>query len=88
VTADGTTLYFASNRGHDGGYGRTDIYVARRMAADGPFGEPALVSEVNAAGSANRTSWVSPDGCRLYFASDRASPGSEDIYVAEKPATQ
>jgi hypothetical protein len=37
-------------------------------------------------GAQDLMGWVSPDGCRVYFASNNAAGvGESDIYVAERP---
>lgn len=79
VTPDGLTIYF-----------RTDataiqlgfnIASASRSTADGVFGAPALVPNVNT-DSDDGPSWISSDGCRLYLSSDAA--GTNDVYVATR----
>lgn len=80
-SADGRTLYFASNR--EGGYGGTDLYSAR-MDSRGRFAKPRNLGPViNTAG--NETfPYVSDDG-HLYFSSDgHPSFGQLDIFVAKR----
>ena len=61
--------------------GGRDIYLAT-VAPDGDVGVPEPVSSVN--GPANdRDAWISVDGRRIYFQSDRE--GVDRIYVAERP---
>jgi Tol biopolymer transport system component len=79
-SADGTYVYFASDRA-DGGVGLSDIWMAKRAAAGQPFGVPVNVKELNTDGEDFPT-WLSPDGCRLYFSSKRN--GNDDIWVAER----
>jgi Tol biopolymer transport system component len=81
-SVDGLTLYFASDR-PSGDAGHADTWVARRANATGKFLSPQRVDEVATAGELNRPSWLSVDGCRLYFESNRS--GNFDIYIAEKP---
>lgn len=77
VSADGLTLYFLSARsGRD-----FDIWVATRSSPGAAWGTAVEVSEVNTMFD-EAPSWVSPDGCRLYFSSNRV--GTFDIYVAER----
>ena len=79
LTPDDRTLFFASNRpGGEGGY---DIYVSVRFDASDPFGAPTPVSELNTEDN-DTPSWVSTDGCRLYFTS--SSDGVSRIYRTER----
>lgn len=66
VTPDEHVIYFATNRGGNGG---VEIYFAVRAGAapGSPFGTPKKVDAVNEAGKANIPSWISADYCRLYF---------------------
>lgn len=83
VTADERTIYFASVRA--GGLGSWDVWVATRATKTGSFSDVKLVENVNSANQDIPT-WISPDGCRLYLASDRpGGSGKLDIYVAERP---
>jgi hypothetical protein len=86
VTSDERTIYFASSRDKTG-Y-ETDIYVAHRGSTDGGFDPPTRVDELSTPYPTNSPTWLSPDACRLYFASDRLSDagtsGSIDLWVAER----
>jgi hypothetical protein len=92
VSPDDRLLYFASSRPDaDGGdpttYSR--IWVARRADAQSSFGAPVLVGELDGHGVERIPSFVTRDGCRLYFESyvlDGENPyGAFTEYVAEKP---
>lgn len=79
VSKDGLTVFFASSR--TGGPGQLDIWTARRNSRSEKFTGVALVKNVNS----NVVEWpsfVSADGCRLYFGSDRTGDG--DLYVATR----
>jgi hypothetical protein len=81
ITNDNLTLYFASNRA-----GSYDIYsVQRKTVADG-FGYPLPVTELNTP-SHEFPDWISPDGCTIYFRTDRpdGGKGGRDIWRATKP---
>jgi hypothetical protein len=70
-SADGLTLYFMSNRALTPDGGETpgnDVWVAGRASTTDPFGTPVNVAELNTP-SNNEPTWLSPDGCTLWFAS-------------------
>ncbi|OQX69268.1 MAG: hypothetical protein B6A08_06145 [Sorangiineae bacterium NIC37A_2] len=73
---DGLTLFFTMVE--EGGKG--DLYVARRESLDAPFSEPEEVRGANT-DSEERDPFVSADGMRLYFSSDR--DGELDLFVAD-----
>lgn len=75
---DNAALYFVANR--PGVTAGNDVWVAYR-AADGTLEEPHPVGGINSAG-AEDGGWLSPDGCRYYFSSDR--DGTHDLFVAER----
>jgi Tol biopolymer transport system component len=81
ISTDGNWLYFSSNR--DGGSGGMDIWVSQKVS--GVWTTPVnLGSTINS--SANEGGiYVSPDGNKLYFTSDRAGGlGGSDIWVSTK----
>jgi Tol biopolymer transport system component len=82
IAEDGLTIVLASER--SGGKGKRDLWMARRTSTALPFGPPQAIAEVNS--SANEFGgWLSNDGCRLYFSSDREEENRHRIYVAERP---
>jgi hypothetical protein len=88
LTEDALQLYFASNRGADGHH---DLYVAARSSADVPFGEPQALVDLRTTCVARtdkyceeRMPWLSPNGDRLYFTSNRT--GEYALYVSERLA--
>ncbi len=80
VALDELRIYFASNRG-DAAAG-FKIYTSTRSVTSQPWATPTLVTELATFGPNVITSWISPDGCRLYFSSDKS--GNYDLYVASK----
>jgi len=85
LSDDQLTVYFASTRvglSTSGGSADANILVAHRSTVTDLFGDLALVSELNTS-NADIPGYLSPDGCTLYFDSDRS--GSQDLWVATKP---
>jgi hypothetical protein len=73
------TIYFAYSSG-----GGRQIYTATRGAtSSATFNTATAVTELNGAGTFNQPTWLSPDGCEIFFASNRS--GTYDIYRARKP---
>ncbi len=61
------------------GVGDTDIVYA----LGSNFGSVMPVPDVNTVGTSDGDAWLSPNGCRLYFSSNRTGgAGSYDLYVA------
>jgi Tol biopolymer transport system component len=82
VSHDGLALYFGWKKVS----ATYDIWVATRAATSAAFGAPVPVTELNTSASSETPAWISPDGCRIYLASNRpGGPGGQDIYVAERP---
>jgi hypothetical protein len=80
VTADGNTMYFASDR--PGGLGGIDIYVSRKLP-NGGWGTPQNVGPVINTASNEDFPNISPDGKTLYFSSQgHTGMGGYDIYKA------
>jgi hypothetical protein len=69
-SADGLTLYFASNRSGDAGAnsGGMDVWVSRRASTGAAWGAPVHVDELATPGN-DEPSWTSADGCTLWFSS-------------------
>jgi hypothetical protein len=80
VTPDDRTLYFAADTP-----GNFDIYVSSRATATGSFGAPKAVAELDTP-AVEQPDWISPDGCTLYFRSDRpGGAGGRDVWRATRP---
>jgi hypothetical protein len=82
ITHDGLTVYFTSERGAT----PADLYVTTRPNLGAQFSTPVAVAGGINQGSYDATGWVSPDGLRMYLASDFATP-DVDIYVASRAST-
>ncbi|MBN9160076.1 MAG: hypothetical protein BGO98_28275 [Myxococcales bacterium 68-20] len=65
--------------------GAYDIFVATRMSTSEPFSNVRPVGELNTNGGLEFPSWLSPDGCRLYYAFVQPDGNESDIFVASKP---
>jgi serine/threonine protein kinase/sugar lactone lactonase YvrE len=73
---DQLTLYFARGRGGAG----SRVWVARRASRAEAYGRPARVEELEPA-HADAPTWLSPDGCVLWFVSARGGgPGARDVF--------
>jgi WD40 repeat protein len=79
LTDDGLTLFYASSPIG----AMPDLFVSWRKSTSKPFTVPAPLVDLNTAGD-ERDPWLSPDGTRLYFVSDRS--GTLQIY--EAPVTR
>jgi len=78
LSRDGRLLYFASDR--KGGLGGYDLYVARWQGGGWKNPQP-LTSGINS--TANELGpALSADGKQMFFSSDRAGDGTDDIYVS------
>lgn len=83
VSADGLTLWFASDR--EGGLGDLDIWVGTRSARGAAWSPPANVAALNSSAK----DIPRPPGQRarvMPMASDRDMPGYYQIHFAERPA--
>ncbi len=81
LSADGRTLYFASDR--PGGIGKRDIWVSR--LENGKWGEPQNLGPVINTPDDDESPFMHPDGKTLYFMSKgHPGMGGSDIFVARK----
>jgi len=83
ISADGITLYFASDR--PGGFGGADLYVTKKDPATGVWSIPKnLGPNINTKGH-ERTPFIHSDSETLYFCSDgHYGFGGDDIFYARK----
>ncbi len=78
ITADGTKLFFSSNR--PGGYGGTDIYMCTK-SAKGKWANPQNLGKLVNSDMDEDGVFVSASGKHLYFSSNgHAGMGDLDIY--------
>ncbi len=61
------------------------LYYTSRASASAPFSAPTAITELNAFSSPLSVTWVTPDGCTLYFTGPIPDSGSHyDIYMATR----
>ncbi|MFC2176459.1 CDC27 family protein, partial [Bacteroidota bacterium] len=79
ISADGKTLYFASNR--PGGRGQSDIWVAH-LQQNGNWTVPKNLGNVINTPNSEETPFIHTDGRTLYFTSDgHPGLGKKDIFM-------
>jgi len=83
ISADGSTLYFSSNRA--GGSGHVDIWVTTRTTVSDPWGTPVnLGSDINSS-DADAAVNISLDRLSLFFNSTRSGGyGGQDLWVSTR----
>lgn len=81
-SADGSKLYFSSNR--PGGYGGLDLYVSQ-ILTDNSYGPPVNLGETINTSSNDVFAFETIDGSKLFFTSDGHNTiGGYDIFVSTK----
>jgi hypothetical protein len=79
ISADGLSLFFASNR--PGGYGSADVWVTTRDTMDNEWGAPVNLGPPVNSWAEEFAPSISPDGRTLYFTSDRPGGlGQRDVW--------
>jgi len=82
LSADGLDIYFATTRGTSPL--NTDIWTARRTSSNEAFPAPHRIDDpLMALDVDDWPTWISPDNCRLYMASDRVDR-RRGIWVATR----
>ncbi len=83
LSADGNTLYFASDR--PGGFGGIDIYITKKDAKSGVWSVPQNAGpKINTNGN-EKTPFIHSDSETLYFSSDgHFGFGGMDIFLIRK----
>lgn len=80
MTGDELVILFGSDR--PGGKGMLDIWYATRADTASAFSNATPLSTLNTADRESEL-YISPDGCELFFASDRpGGKGGWDLYRA------
>lgn len=81
-SADGRTLYFASNR--PGGQGKKDIWVAY-LQDNGLWSNPVNLGETINTKYDDESPYIHPDGVTLFYATDGlAGMGKKDIFASQQ----
>jgi outer membrane protein OmpA-like peptidoglycan-associated protein/cytochrome c-type biogenesis protein CcmH/NrfG len=82
LSASGTELYFASERG--GGQGEKDLWVSYRNK-DGRWSKPENLGDVINTSGNEQAPFIHPDGRTLYFMSDgHPGMGDYDLFYSKK----
>jgi hypothetical protein len=90
ISSDGLELYFNEWFGalRPGGYGESDIWVAKRTTKDEPWGEPVNLGEAVNSSYYDSCAYLSSDGLLLFLHGwQPGGPGPEDIWVATRSST-
>jgi len=83
ISADGNTLYFASNR--PGGYGGRDIYKSVKTIVDGDWGVPVNLGSTINTPYEDDAPFIHSDGITLYFSSNgHKTMGGFDVFSSIK----
>jgi hypothetical protein len=82
VNASDTLLYFAVYDVQN--IDSYDIWMASRPTENDVWGTPVAVTELNTNGF-DVPSWISANGCELYFTRAPMGSGNTDIYSARRP---
>lgn len=80
LTADGLTIYYHSTRADSLAI---DLYTATRRSPTGRFGTPIAVAALTTT-SNDRDPALAHGGDRLYFSSDRQTPGMDSLFVTTR----
>jgi Tol biopolymer transport system component len=79
----GLTMLMISDRA--GGKGSFDLYIATRASTELPWNAPQPILELNTT-NFESGGWLSEDGCRITFSSDKDAPGvRHSLWYAERP---
>jgi len=83
MSSDGLRLYLHSRR--PGGFGKEDIYVARRATTSDPWAKPENLGDNINTSYTDYEPDISADGLTLLFVSDRpGGSGSDDIWITKR----
>src|SRR5512140_3580722 len=80
LTADGLTIYYHAQRTGSQGI---DLYTATRTSQTGRFGAPKPITALESADN-DRDPALAHGGDRIYFSSDRETPGMDSLFVTTR----
>lgn len=83
VTPDERTIYWASSRTDGNPRGALDIWCAERSDTKSTFTNLTNMRSITSSAD-DLPSFISIDGCRLYFTSNRSGTMGYDLFVTEK----
>jgi Tol biopolymer transport system component len=88
IWANGLEFYFSDHCRHavrPGGFGESDMWVARRATVDGEWGQPENLGATFNTSSDDASLYLSADGLEAYFVSKRPGGfGGFDIWVSTR----
>jgi len=86
ISADGLSLYFASNR--PGGHGGLDIWVTTRPTKDEPWAEPVNLGPTVNSSAGDWGGSIPANGLELFFEAPRSGgAGGHDLWVTTRATT-
>jgi Tol biopolymer transport system component len=86
ISADGLSFYY--DGGREGGYGWSDIWVARRATIDDPWGEPENLGPTINTEDHDAQASISSDGLILFFFCSRPENiGGGDLWYSRRLTT-
>jgi len=86
ISADGLTLYFASDR--QGGYGKVDIWTTTKDPKSGEWGKAVNMGPIINTPGNDKSPFIHSDSHTLYFSSDgRFGIGGFDIFYSRADST-
>lgn len=78
LTADALTIFFA----RDDNQSKSHVFVSTRTSTSALFGTATQLTAFDQAMTQSAPGWISQDGCRMYFTTDRSGAG--DIWMATR----
>lgn len=83
MSADGRSIVLSYSKIFNGE--KNNLYISTKKSS-GKWSRPSKIKGVNLGRSDEQTPFITSDGKKLFFASDRRSKGQYDIYVSAKSA--
>ncbi|MBI1785203.1 PD40 domain-containing protein, partial [Candidatus Sumerlaeota bacterium] len=83
LSSDQLEIFFVRSTGV---WDSNDLYRATRASTASPFGAAAAVTELNTGSYSESYPYLTADGLRIYFSSDRPTSQGDDIWTATRPS--